>query len=131
MTSIDARVIRLVGIYHASGTPWGELSYWLKARAGVAHCALCDITHGSVREKQAWTECRSGLSVPFVTVHLNERDDALRSFTDSRTPCVVAETDKGLVMVVDEAELIACDGSPACLVQALSAKASTLGLDLS
>jgi hypothetical protein len=125
-----APVQRLVGVYHASGTPWGELSYWLKARVGVAHCALCDITHGSVREKAEWKQCRTRLPVPLDTVHLDERDEVLRDFTDGRTPCVVAETGDGLVMLVDHAELAGCDGSPACLVTAISTNASTLGLDL-
>jgi len=123
-------VERLVGVYHASGTPWGELSYWLKARVGVAHCSLCDITHGSVREKDEWRECRARLGVEVATVHLNERDDPLRAFTDGRTPCVVAETSDGLVMVVEAAELAACAGSPPCLIDAITANASGLGLDL-
>lgn len=127
---VGARVLRLIGVYHASGTPWGEISYWLKARVGSSHCALCDITHASVREKREWKECRTRLPVALDTVHLNERGDALRAFTENRTPCVVAETDKGLVMVVDDAELIACDGSPMGLVDAVFANASGLGLDL-
>jgi hypothetical protein len=125
-----APVQRLVGVYHASGTPWGELSYWLKARVGAAHCALCDITHGSVREKAEWKQCRTRLPIPLETVHLDERDEALRAFTDGRTPCVVAATDDGFVMLVDDAELAGCDGSPGCLVTAISTNASTLGLDL-
>lgn len=123
-------VQRLVGIYHASGTPWGELSYWLKARLGRTHCALCDITHGAVREKPEWQACRRELSVPFDTVHLDERDDLLAAFTEGRTPCVVAETSSGLYMVVDTAELAACDGAPACLVEAVERNADALGFEL-
>ena len=63
-------------------------------------------------------------------MHLNERDAALRSFIENRTPCVVAETDQGLVMVVDDAALTACDGSPACLVDAISTNLSAIGLHL-
>jgi hypothetical protein len=124
------QVLRLVGVYHASGTPWGELSYWLKARLGRAHCALCDITHGSVREKAEWRQCRSGIPVAFVTVHLDERDPELTSFTDGRTPCVVAETAAGLVMLVDFERLDACAGSPACLVETIDARSRELGLVL-
>ena len=98
------RVDRLVGIYHANGTLWGEFSYWVKARVGGAHCSLCDITHGSVREKPEWQTCKASLPVPMVTLHLDERDEALAAFTDGRTPCVVAETTEGFVLVVDDAE---------------------------
>ena len=127
----DGRISRLVGVYHASGTPWGEVSYWLRARAGSAHCALCDITHGSVREKTVWKQCQAQLPIPFTTVHLNDRGDELRQFTEGRTPCVVAETDGGLVMLVDTDDLVACDGSPACLVDTIATNATRLGLDLS
>lgn len=129
-TSDGRRVLRLVGVYHASGTPWGELSYWLAARVGGAHCALCDITHGTVREKVEWKRCRAALPVPLETVHLDERDDELRAFTDGRTPCVVAETPGGLVLLVDDDQLRSCDGSPRCLVDAIEANAARLGLDL-
>jgi hypothetical protein len=125
-----SKVQRLVGVYHASGTPWGELTYWVKARFGGGHCALCDITHGSIREKDEWRECRTQLAVPMTTLHLNERGDALRSFTDGHTPCVVAETDDGMVMLVGDDDLRSCDGSPECLVRAIEANATRLGLRL-
>jgi hypothetical protein len=126
----DVAVHRLVGVYHASGTPWGELSYWVKARLGVSHCTLCDITHGAVREKAEWRACRSRLAVPFDTVHLDERDEALTVFTNHRTPCVVADTSAGLIMLVDPAELAACQGAPARLIDTLARNAAALGLDL-
>ncbi len=119
---------RLVGVYHASGTPWGELTYWLKARAGVAHCALCDITHGSVREKSEWKRCRTQLPVSVITVHLDERDEPLRALTDGLTPCVVAETDDGPVVLLGEYDLVACAGSPERLVAAIASSAARLGL---
>lgn len=126
----DTRVVRLIGVYNASGTPWGEFSYWLKARVGGSHCALCDITHGAVREKGEWKQCRTRFAVPFTTVHLNDRDNQLRDFTEGHTPCVVAETAGGLVMLVDDAELRSCDRSPECLVTAISTNVANLGLDL-
>jgi hypothetical protein len=131
MTGMPARpALRLVGVYHASGTPWGEISYWLKARVGRAHCALCDITHGSVREKTEWKQRRAELPVPFVTVHLDERDATLLAFTEGHTPCVVAETSAGLEMLVDADQLDACDGSPACLLDTIDARAAALGIVL-
>lgn len=123
-------VVRLVGVYHASGTPLGELSYWLKARFGGAHCSLCDITHGTFREKDEWKRCRAELAVPFETVHLDERDEALEAFTEGRTPCVVAETKDGFEMLVDDAELRACAGDPEDLVAAIERNASRLGFEL-
>lgn len=121
---------RLVGVYHASGTIWGEVAYWLRARLGGAHCSLCDITHGSIREKPDWRSCRERLPVPFATVHLDERDDQLRDFTEGRTPCVVAVVGDELVMLVGDQELSACAGEPERLVEAIGAAAAEHGLAL-
>jgi hypothetical protein len=124
------KVLRLVGIYHASGTPWGELSYWIKARFGGAHCSLCDITHTSVREKAEWKSCRATLVVPFETVHLDERDPDLLAFTDGHTPCVVAETEDGPVLLVDDPGLRSCAGSPQRMIELIETRAGILGLGL-
>jgi len=104
-------VERLIGVYDADGTVWGELSYWVGARLGRVHCALCDITHSSVRERSEWRACRAGLPVPFDTYHRDDQPDSIRTVTDGALPCVVAETDGGPVVVVSRRELEACDGS--------------------
>jgi hypothetical protein len=62
-----------IGVYDADATLWGELSYWVGARLGVRHCALCEVTHGLVRRKAEWDRCAAGLAVPFTLYH---RDDA-------------------------------------------------------
>jgi hypothetical protein len=120
----EASIRRFVGVYHASGTVIGELSYWIGARLGRAHCSLCDITHGRVREKAEWRACRDQLPVPFETVHLDERWPELEAVTEGRTPCVVADTDDGLAIVLGPDELASFDGSPHALSAALAAVAS-------
>lgn len=115
-----ARVDRLVGVYDADGTPMGELRYWVGARLGRAHCALCDITHGLVRERADWRACRATLSVEFATYHRDDQPDAVRAATGDRAPVVVAETDGGVVVLLDGAALDACAGSPERLIAAVS-----------
>ena len=68
------------------------------------------------------------LAVPFDTVHLDQRDDALVTATDGRTPCVVADTSAGLVVLVAAAELKACDGDPQRLVAVVERNATARGL---
>ena len=118
----------LVGIYHANGTIFGELSYWIGARFGRTHCSLCSITHGSVREKPRWQACRASLAVPFITVHLDERGGDLIELTDHHTPCVVAHTDSGPMILVTTQQLEACAGSPDQLVETVRAAAASSGL---
>lgn len=69
----------LVGVYNADGTIRGELAYWVGKRLGRAHCALCDITHGSVKERPEWKRCRDGLPVPFDTYHRDDQPESTRT----------------------------------------------------
>ena len=119
---------RLVGGYNADGTLRGELAYWVGARLGRAHCALCDITHGSVRERPDWIACRSALPVPFATYHRNDQPEAVRALLGDGIPAVVAETDGGLVRLLGPDQLDACAASPEHLVQALTRAAEEHGL---
>jgi hypothetical protein len=124
----QTEVRELVGVYHANGTVLGEVSYWVKARLGRGHCQLCDITHGSVREKAEWRACRTELPVPFATVHLDERSPEVAQVTEGRTPCVVAVTGDGVQLLLGPDDLEQCDGSPARLVEAVGTAMSRLGL---
>lgn len=85
------RIQRLVGVYDAEGTMRGELTYWVGARLGRSHCALCDITHGLARERSEWKACQAGLPVPFDVYHRNDQPDAIRVATSNVVPVVVAK----------------------------------------
>lgn len=117
-------------MYHADGSLSGELRYVVGKVLGRAHCALCDITHGSLREKAEWRACRDALPVPFETVHLDERSPEVRATTEGRTPCVVAETDDGLVVVLGADALDRCAADPEAMIRALDASLAAHGLTL-
>jgi len=110
-------ICRLVGVYDANGTVRGELAYWIGARLGRAHCSLCDITHGLVRERTDWKLCRDRLRVPFDTYHRNDQPDAVRVATSDVAPVVVAETDAGVILLLSPDDLHSCAGSPELLVE--------------
>jgi hypothetical protein len=116
---MPGRIERLVGVYDADGTVRGELSYWLQARVGRAHCALCDITHGLVRMKSEWRDARASLPVEFETFHRDDQPDAIRAGTGDAAPVVVAVTDSGVVILLGPDEVEACAGSPTRLVEAV------------
>lgn len=131
MTDSDSNplpVRRLVGVYDADGSLRGELTYWIGARLGRAHCALCDITHGSVREKDGWKRCRAGLPVPFDAYHRDDQPAEVRAALRGTYPAVVAETDRGIDLLLGPAELEACDGEPKRLVAAIEQAVVAAGL---
>jgi hypothetical protein len=122
------RILSLVGIYDAEGSLWGELTYWVGARLGQAHCALCDITHGTLRERDEWRQCRDGLLVPFATFHRDEQPAAIRELLGTNLPAVVAVTETAHVLLIGPDALDACHGSPEVLVDALTTAAASAGL---
>ena len=81
--------------------------------------ALCEITHGSVRQRPEWKACQAGLPVPFDTFHRNDQPDTIRAAAGGQTPVVVAETDAGHVLLLAPDDLEACDGSIDRLVEAI------------
>jgi hypothetical protein len=113
-------VVRLVGVYNAEGTVLGEVSYWIGARFGRAHCSLCDITHGVFTERADWRACRATLPLPFVTFHLDDQPPSVRAALQGAAPAVVAElADGAVVLLLGPAALDACAASPARLVEAI------------
>ena len=80
----------LIGVYHADGGLLGELRYVLGKARGTAHCALCDITHGSVRRKPEWDSACADFPIPIRLVHLNERTAAEVDACTIGTPTVLA-----------------------------------------
>ncbi|MEX0620952.1 MAG: hypothetical protein WD181_05160 [Solirubrobacterales bacterium] len=104
--------MRLTGVYDANGSLSGELAYWVGARLGRRHCALCEITHGLLRAKADWLSLQSRLPVEFTAVHLDEREPVVADASHGRAPCVVAVFDDGSAeVVVDRDELEACEGN--------------------
>ena len=132
MTSPNAapaqRIMRLVGIYDADSTLRGELAYWVGARLGRRHCALCDITHGSLRQRPEWKVCQAELPTQFDTYHRNDQPADLRVAADGQAPVVVAETTGGNVLLLTPEELDACEGSIESMVDAIERAAERHGL---
>jgi hypothetical protein len=112
---------RLVGVYDANGSIPGEIAYWVGARLGTRHCALCEITHGLFREKARWREVVEALPLPFEAVHLDERSPEVAEASDGRTPCVLAAHADGSVdLLLGPEELEVMGGDPSRLAAGLS-----------
>ncbi len=118
----DSRVVEFIGVYDADATLWGEVSYWIGARLGRRHCALCDITHGMFTRRDEWVRCASELPVPFHAHHRNDAPSDVIAFAVGRYPLVVARRiDGALEVVLDAAALDGLDASPERLRDALVA----------
>jgi hypothetical protein len=110
---MTSNAVQLIGVYDADGTVWGEVSYWVGARFGVRHCSLCDITHGTFREKSEWRECREELGIEFLTFHRDDQPDDVREHLNGQYPAVVMRREDGRIegfMNADDIE--ACHASP-------------------
>jgi len=106
-------VSELIGVYDADGTVWGEVSYWVGARFGMRHCSLCDITHGTFREKSEWRESREELGIKFLTFHRDDQPNDVREFLEGRYPAVVLRDGHGVLSLLMNSEHIAdCGHSP-------------------
>ena len=114
-----ATIVRLIGVYDADGSLRGEITYWVGARLGRAHCALCDITHGLLTKRRGWQQCQAGLPVPFDTFHRDNQPEAVRQAVSGQLPSVLAETEAGLVVLVGPDELDAGGGSGEGLTDAI------------
>ncbi len=123
------KVSRLIGVYDANGTLRGEVAYWIGARLGRRHCALCEVTHGTFTAKKSWTRCREGLPIPFDTFHRDDQPDEIRRATGDQAPSVLAETAEGLVVLLDGPGIESANGEPQRLMLAIEGAARAAGLD--
>lgn len=115
----------LTGVYHANGSLAGELAYVAGKLLGRRHCALCDITHGALRERPEMAACKAALPVPLELVHLDERTPEVAAASEGSTPCVLAHLDDGRVEVLlGPEELEACAKRPDRLAAAIDAAAA-------
>jgi hypothetical protein len=118
----------LVGVYHAKGSLRGELASLFDKLAGRTHCALCEISHGMLRRRRSFDVCMAALPVPFELVHLDERSDEVATASEGRTPCVLARTNGGIVLLLGPDELASCTGDPDRLRTAIDLAVDALTL---
>ena len=122
------KIVRLIGVYDANGTLRGEIAYWIGARLGRRHCSLCEVTHGLFTVKEEWKRCRDGLPVAFDTFHRDDQPEVVRAATGDRAPVVLAETDGGLVVLLDGTQIEAAGGDPQRLMQEIDDRVAAAGL---
>jgi hypothetical protein len=121
---------RLLFIYAADG---GKMSAWIdsaKKLLRLKGCTLCSLTHGLTGEKAEWRECKDELGVAVDYVHRDELTPAMREVVGGRLPCILAQAEGKLSVLLDPAALERCQGSVPDLRGRLRAHAAMAGLAL-
>lgn len=131
MSDEKSAVTRVIGIYNARGTLRGELSYLLQRTFAGKHCALCDITHGSVRRRPSWDRCVTSFSsdsgIIVDLLHLDEVPAELKQVTDFAVPAVYLQrTNNSFALALGPNELEMCGHSPEQLFTMLNQKLQDL-----
>ena len=121
----------LAMVYDADGGLVGEVRYVVGHLLGRAECALCDITHGGVRRKEAFDALVAELEADGHRVevhHRNEQTEAQAGASAGHLPCIVArgraEGDTWSILV-DRDALEACAGDVAALRRTLATALTT------
>lgn len=115
----DSQYLEYIGVYNADASVWGEVSYWFGARLGVRHCSLCDVTHGMFRKRADWVQCAESLGAVFVTYHRDDAPQDVLTAAKGNFPIVLGRTASSLEVVLNNAQIEACNGSPESLIAAL------------
>ena len=126
---MSREIDRLSIVYNARGGIVGELGYAIGRRRGTAHCALCDVTHGRIREKPEWRSFRSGLGVPVDAYHLNDRPAELSRVADVSAPVVAAHVGADVLVLLGPDRLEAIGGDVAAFSATLEQRRAELGLE--
>ena len=106
----------LVGVFDADGGLRGELRYVIDKLAGRGHCALCDITHGmNPLGKRSWKDACAAAGLTVALVHRDEASAEQLAVAGS-LPVVLAGDGGAWRVLVDSADLQACEGESAKLV---------------
>jgi hypothetical protein len=106
----------LVGVYDADATLIGEVAYWVGARLGVRHCALCDVTHGTFRRRRDWDCEVARIHLPFTTFHRNDAPHDVLAACGGALPAVLRRTGDRVTVLLGPDEIARCASSPAALV---------------
>lgn len=109
----------LIFIWNADGGWVNALKDSLRKLTRSKHaCTLCAITHNLVGEKKTWRRVCRSLDLPVRHYHRDELPDEVSSFLKQehlQLPAVLGRRPEGYALLVNSAQIEACQGSPSCL----------------
>ncbi|MGB0637562.1 MAG: hypothetical protein ACPGN6_09160 [Gammaproteobacteria bacterium] len=117
----------LYGVYDADGGLWGEIKYILGKISGLAHCTLCDMTHGwSLRGKKEWIGFANRSELEFRLLHRNEQPSDLAKITGDSIPCIAQRIGDSYSVIVSPEELVTCEADIRKLETLLASKLGSI-----
>jgi hypothetical protein len=102
---------RLIFVYRADSGKLNALIDSARKLLMIDGCALCTITHGLAGERGEWKSCRDEIGVPVDYVHRDELDGDLAAAVGDDLPCVVAEAEGRLTVLLRPQVIERCRGS--------------------
>jgi hypothetical protein len=125
------QVSRLVLVFDANTGKMNAFVDSVKKVLMVSGCSLCAITHGLTGEKDEWKSCKEELGVPVSYLHRDELPPALQQRLKGQLPCVMAEVDGELEMLLTPDVLERCRGSVSDLKGRIFFHMAARGLEIS
>ena len=87
---------------------------------------MCEITHNSFSEKKEWRKLLYHSSYNIKAVHLDEQPDDLYQFSNGKSPCVVAKSNKSFKFIFTNDELKSFGGDVQQFFNKLDMKAKLI-----
>lgn len=101
---------RLILIYNANSGLAAAIADSAKKLFKLKACSLCTITHGLLKEKQAWQSCATEINVPIDYLHKDDMPDPVKKLVGDKLPSIVAQTDGKLLILLSVEEIDSCKG---------------------
>lgn len=119
---------RLLFVYNADSGTLNAIVDSAKKLLSINGCPLCSLTHSLAGERGEWKSCKESIGVPIDYVHRDELTPRLKNVISRELPCVVAEVDGELTVVLTAEVIARCKGSVADLRGRLNTHAAMRGL---
>ena len=113
--------LEIIGVYHANGSLFGKLAYGIGKLVGTRSCALCDISHGLIRQKRTVTDWQQTFPYRIRFMHLDELDGLTSAYVHGVTPCVILATGSKRSILLSAADLGQINGDEKTFFRLLEA----------
>lgn len=112
---------RVVLVYDSDHGVLGDLVHLAEKLVGGGECALCDITHGGVREKASFRACRESFPLPLETRYRDQASSAMRAAAVVWPAALLVRGDGSVTRLLDRDALRTLGGDVDALRAALVA----------